>query len=348
MPNILLDCERMKFPNSGIYTYCHELGNALLKKKTEEEALCFYIPLREGRHFGPAAQYLWQRSLHKFCMLHRRYFHVWHTTYQTSLYRPQQARTRNVLTIHDLNFLHETTNLAKMKKLLNRVQSNINRADRIVVISRFVQEHVSQHLNTGGKPVDVIYNGAGMQEFLHHDTPVYRPKGAFLFTIGTVVPKKNFHTIPCLLENNKLELVIAGTINEAYRQKIMEAASLHHASHRVHLIGPVADADKYWYLKHCYAFIFPSLAEGFGIPVAEAMRLGKPVFISDRTSLPEVGGDAAYYFRDFEAEHMRKVFEEGMAHYEVQRPETAIKAQAARFNWDHAAGEYLKIYRSLY
>jgi glycosyltransferase involved in cell wall biosynthesis len=94
--------------------------------------------------------------------------------------------------------------------------------------------------------------------------------------------------------------------------------------------------------------MFPSVAEGFGAPVVEAMHFGKPVFLSDKTSLPEIGGDAAYYFKQFDKEYMQKVFEEGMTHYAQHNPVTTIQQRARKFSWDTNAQEYMKLYRSMY
>ncbi len=84
------------------------------------------------------------------------------------------------------------------------------------------------------------------------------------------------------------------------------------------------------------------------MPVIEAMSLGKPVFLSRLTSLPEVGGTEAFYFDDFSAQNMRKTFEEGMANY-LKNPEKAerIKEWAKQFTWENAAAEYLNLYRQV-
>lgn len=345
MARILIDCERMKYPNTGLYTFCHELGNALLKEAAEE--LCFYLPAKLGKHFGPTPDYLWQRSLHKLYLPHHQQFDVWHSTYQTSPYKTLNTRTRKVLTIHDLNFLHEAKSKAKVGKYMSKLQLNVNKADHIVTISEFVKQEVLQHIDTRNTPVEVIYNGSTVHEFPGFDTPVYKPLRPFLLCLGVVLPKKNFHVVPSLIKNNSLELVIAGQVNEEYRQKIMHEAALHGVTDRVRIIGPVPASNKYWYLKNCHAFVFPSLAEGFGLPVLEAMYFGKPVFLSNKTSLPEIGGDKAYYFDSFDPLCMQKVFESGMQHYQTTHPQQAIINRAQLFNWDQTAAAYLSIYRSL-
>jgi glycosyltransferase involved in cell wall biosynthesis len=153
--------------------------------------------------------------------------------------------------------------------------------------------------------------------------------------------------LPALLAGNDYELVIAGLNNYEYGKEVEEAARLFGVADRVKLIGPASEAEKYWYYKNCEAFLFPSYAEGFGLPVIEAMFHGKPVFISDRTSLPEVGGDAAYYFRSFEPDAMRQVFAAGMADYADRMPVGKIKQQAAKFSWNKTAAEYIDVYKQL-
>ena len=93
--------------------------------------------------------------------------------------------------------------------------------------------------------------------------------------------------------------------------------------------------------------MFPSLAEGFGLPVIEAMHHGKPVFLSTHTSLPEIGGDAAYYFDTFEPAHMAQVLERGMADFAANDGPARVRAHASQFTWEKAGAAYLALYRSL-
>jgi glycosyltransferase involved in cell wall biosynthesis len=227
------------------------------------------------------------------------------------------------------------------------VQAGIDRADYIVCVSQFTLSTVTSHLRLGNRPVQVIYNGCDVSEFPAFDHPRFRPARPFIFSLGTVLPKKNFHVLPGLLGGNDHELVIAGILDPDYEKIIRAEARRHGVQDRVHLTGPISEEEKSWYFRNCLAFAFPSLAEGFGFPVVEAMHYGKPVFLSDHASLPEIGGSEAYYFTDFDPAAMREVFARGMADYQAQGRAEQLRQRALRYSWDRAAQDYLHIYRKL-
>jgi glycosyltransferase involved in cell wall biosynthesis len=109
--------------------------------------------------------------------------------------------------------------------------------------------------------------------------------------------------------------------------------------------GEVSDADRQWLDEHCEALLFPSLTEGFGLPVLEALQCGRPVFISRLTCLPEVGVDLRFYRDSFSPEHMQQVLRTGLAavHADPGYAERA-RAHAARFSWERAVQDYLAVY----
>jgi glycosyltransferase involved in cell wall biosynthesis len=347
--HLILDCERMRHAYTGLFEYCERLGLALQLCLNAEDTIAYYIPDKKYEHyFGRKYEHIVRKSLHKMLPVRINKTAVWHTTYQMSNYMKNDDRKiRKVLTIHDLNFLYEKSSLPEIKKCLKTVQANIDRADHIITISEFVKNDILNHLKTDSC-ISVIYNGCNVLEFPDYNTPSYRPANPFLFSLGTVEPKKNFHVLPCLLKNNDYEWIIAGKENGDYVNKIMEEAKKYGNNDRIKLLGAVSAKDKYWYLKNCTAFLFPSLAEGFGIPPVEAMYFGKPVFLSTGTSLPEIGGEYAYYFSDFDPENMCASFESGMNHYLQAKPEPEVKKWANQFNWENSAKEYRKIYDSLF
>ena len=115
-----------------------------------------------------------------------------------------------------------------------------------------------------------------------------------------------------------------------------------HRRPNVHFHLGISEAQKAWAYGHCVGFVFPSFTEGFGLPPIEAMYFGKPVFLSRLTSLPEVGGDAAFYFDSFEPQAMRRVVERGLQSAAAHAG--AVQRHARQFNWDRAAQTYLKMY----
>jgi glycosyltransferase involved in cell wall biosynthesis len=336
----------MKHPYTGLFEYCSRLGNSLQAVAGAGNEVMFYVPAGYENYFGRDSRYYTHSPVHKLFPLRAVQADIWHTNAQSAFIR-RTRKMKRIVTIHDLNFLYEKTSQAKIRKYVRAFQDNADRADAVITISEYAKTDIMNHLHLDGKPVFVIYNGCHVQEFPGYDNPVYRPKSPFLFSIGTVLPKKNFHVLPCLLKNNDCELIIAGKGDENYIQKIMAEAGKHHVENRVRLTGPVRNEDKYWYLKNCTAFLFPSIAEGFGIPPIEAMHFGKPVFLSARTSLPETGGQHAYYFTDFDPENMCKTFESGMNHYMQANPASEIIRHAARFNWEKSAKACWKVYESV-
>jgi glycosyltransferase involved in cell wall biosynthesis len=349
MKNYLVDLHRLRHnPYNGLYTFSCRLAEHLLMQPLHDEQFYYYLPEDKFGFFGDRPRYVAHKRRHKFFQSGTKKFDVWHLTTGISQYRPFNHQTKVVYTIHDVNFLVEDPgNIKRNQRTLKLMQHNVNRADHIAGISKFALDFAGQHLDFGKKPTSVIYNGYTVSEFPGFDEPVYRPSHPFLFSISLVQPRKNFHVLPALLVNNDYELVIAGLNHFDYAEKVMEEARRWNVADRVKLIGAIDEKNKYWYYRHCDAFMFPSIAEGFGAPPLEAMHFGKPVFLSKYMSLPEIGGEAAYYFNDFDPASMRSMFEKGMNDYNNYDRVPAIRQQAACFSWNKNAEEYLTIYRQL-
>jgi glycosyltransferase involved in cell wall biosynthesis len=346
---ILFDCERLKYANTGLYTFCEHLGKALQLNAAEDQQIEYYLPENKLGLFGKDVRYHIQKSWHKIFVPNSNSYDVWHSSNQVSPYRPTSRKVKILLTIHDLNFLIEKHGRpGKIKKNLRLIQEKIDRSGAIVCISNFVANQVREHLDMADKQLLTVYNGCTVDEYPGFCKPVYKPVKPFLFSIGTVLPKKNFHVLPALLCRNDLELIIAGNLNsDEYLSKILEEAKRHGVLSRVKIIGGITNQERYWYYKNCEAFVFPSVAEGFGLPVIEAMHYGKPVFLSKHTSLPEIGSDAAYYFENFDAQHMQATLEDGLQDFSLGSMEIRTRSRAAQFTWDQTAKSYLNLYRTV-
>ena len=343
---VLVNCLKIRRPNTGLHQFCLQLGKALIRRADPaREELYFYVPKEWRRPFGPDQNYFSHHAFHKNWLPGTSKFQVWHSTYQNSRHLPPRGRTRMVLTVHDLNFLiEEPPTSRKRRHYLTEIQRSIDRSDHVACISNYTRDCVREYFRLGDKPIEVIYNGCAMDETPEFDQPSYRPEVPFIFSLGTLLPKKNFHVLPALLRGNDYQLLIAGSGDSDYADNIFREARGHGVENRLRFLGAITEPEKFWYYRHCLAFAFPSLAEGFGLPVVEAMQYGKPVFLSTHASMLEIGGDAAYYFTSFDPDHMQWVFHEAMAVHDDARAAT-VRGHVSKFSWERAADEYLRIYR---
>lgn len=353
MKKIILDCDLMKHPDSGLYHYCLNLGLEV-KKILDKERLGrmeFYIPPTESATFGRDSHTIiekvnWKNTFKTFlwgC-------DIWHAPFQSGRILPySNKKIKVVLTIHDLNVLHEDKPYEERRNSLLHTQKLIDRADIIVCISDFCKRDVQENCDVGEKPVYVIHNGTHRVGAPTLNGVAVKPKRPFLFTLGYVNRKKNQHVLLPMVKNLEMELIVAGKLDEPdYINKMKETAREMGIEDRVHILGPVSEKEKAWYFQNCRAFVFPSIAEGFGAPVVEAMSFGKPIFLSNRTSLPEIGGNAAFYFTDFAPLHMKNVFEKGMTEYHQKNMEEVVKKRGQVFQWEAKAREYVQMYKTLF
>ena len=172
----------------------------------------------------------------------------------------------------------------------------------------------------------------------------------YILNIGVLFPKKNQDVLQDLLTENDRDLVlVTSSAKSACKEKFLEKTKALGLESRVHVLENVDNNDKYFLLRHCESYCHPSLAEGFGIPPVEAMYFGKPVFLSRLTSLPEIGGNLAFYFDDFSAEKMQQVYASGMQTYGARAGEYAseLKERALKFGYTEMADAYEKLYSSL-
>lgn len=185
------------------------------------------------------------------------------------------------------------------------MNKNIGNADVIVCISNFAKKDFLENRNLftlEREPrIEVVYNGI--------DFPVYKEleiekfhflkNKKFILNIGVMFPKKNQLSLLNMLLFVEEDLVfVTSDLKSDYAEELQHFVLKNNIEERVHVFKNVTDDEKLWLLKHCIAMCHPSLAEGFGIPPIEAMSFGKPIFLSKLTSLPEIGGDVAFYFEN--------------------------------------------------
>ncbi|MBL7728166.1 MAG: glycosyltransferase, partial [Dinghuibacter sp.] len=162
---MVFDCERMKYPNTGLYHYCYHLASQLLYgAEPGVESLALYAPAHVQALFPATTQLIRQHPVHKLFMPRLNQGTVWHATHQHTQYLPPQHRNIKVaLTVHDLNFLYDPhKNEFKKQRCLHRLQKLVHRADALICVSEYSRNDLQAHCRLYQKPVHVIYNGTSL------------------------------------------------------------------------------------------------------------------------------------------------------------------------------------------
>ena len=353
--NILIDVERLKYPKSGIANVCTSLIKGLGNSLNEFQYTLYgpkkKLPFLNG-NFNIVAWKFWQKKI----KIHTSKYALIHVTHQLSDYFHAKNKVqKKVVTLHDLNFLHDGSSAKKMMKSKKLVQKNIGNADAIVCISEFVKDNFikNKHLFTLKEDVEieVIYNGLIFpeKENLSFEKRYDFLDKNFILTIGVLFPKKNQHVLLEMLLHNDRDLVlITSAAKSEYKEKFLEKIKTLRLEKRVHILENVSNDEKNFLLKNCESYCHPSLAEGFGIPPVGAMYFGKSVFLSRFTSLPEIGGCLAFYFDDFDPEKMNAIYLKGIHQYKND-PELPQKLHqhALKFSYKKMSASYEYLYKKL-
>lgn len=252
-------------------------------------------------------------------------------------------KARLVYTLHDLSFLVDPSWSTEANRIgcLDGVFRAATSADWIVANSEYTRRHFLEVFpHYPAERTQVIYPGSRYrmenaapsrpERFAH-----LRPDG-FWLSVGSIEPRKNHRR---LLEayarsGSVLPLVVAG--GKGWLMDDLKPPP------GVELTGYVTDAELEWLYRNCFAFLYPSLFEGFGMPVLEALSLGAPVICSNTTSLPEVAGDAGLLVDPLDA----SAIADAMLRLSNRRDflRAAAVRQAARFSWEASARKLLEVY----
>lgn len=347
---VLIDLTVLKHINCGLgqiaYNYARYWGE---HAKEMEFEITFLLPKQYVGSFGNDVRYLTPSWLYDLSRIFFPTFDVWHSIHQMSRFRPALLQsTKNLLTIHDINFIYEKEG-PSLKRHTDKFIRRLKRADRVVFISNFSKNDVLSHFPIS-KPYEIVYNGVEFGDPKSERKPQlpFADDRKFIFSIGQIRQKKNFHV---LLDAMKLlpeyELIVAGEKGSDYAWMIDKRIA-DEGINNVHFIGTIHNSEKIWLYNHCEAFVFPSLFEGFGLPVIEAMSYGKPVISSDKTSLKEICAGHAFILENFEPDHISARIKEGIETY-AKNPALAKDNTdyAHSFTYQHHMSEYLRIYREM-
>jgi glycosyltransferase involved in cell wall biosynthesis len=272
---------------------------------------------------------------------------------------PVRPQCKTVLTVHDLSFvrLPETAS-PSLRAYLNQVVPNsVQRADYVLADSQATKDDLITLYQTPASKIEVLYSGVNPLFAPVTDSAALQAVRAkyklgdwpFILAVGTVQPRKNYQrlieALPALPQD--LHLVIAG--GRGWLQgPIYAAVEALGLQARVHFIGFADDADLPALYSAAHIFAFPSLYEGFGLPILEAFACHTPVLTARVSSLAEVAGDAALIADPLSveaiADGLLRLCEDSALR---ARLVAAGAQQTAKFRWETAAAQLRAVYRRL-
>ncbi len=277
---------------------------------------------------------------------------------------PPRIEGKVMNTIYDLTFefYPETMDKRNLRRIKRDLAYSLERPDKIITISEATKQDMIQHLRVDPSKIEVIYCGVDFKHFneARNNSQSVREKyqlpDQYILYIGTLEPRKNIETLIEAFKRFKIEgdksnaeikLVLAGKkgwLYEGIFKKIQELG----LEDDVVDLGYIDEIDKPALYQMAQCFVFPSIYEGFGIPVIEAMAAGTPVITTNVSSLPEVAGEAGLLVDPKDtiaiAESMYQ-----LTTNEAKKQELIQKGytQAQKFSWETSAEKLYRVYKEL-
>lgn len=273
---------------------------------------------------------------------------------------PAYHPSRSVVTIHDLGYLYypEAHTRQSLLYLDYSTRFSASAASGVIAISHATRQDLIRHYGINPAKIKVIYHGLDHSRF-HPVTDAAQIQavrqryqladGPYLLFVGTVQPRKNLvrllDAFAALVQDNQfadLQLVIGGKPGWL-REPIMQHVQKLKLGERVKFAGYVTDEDLPVLLSGAEIFVLPSLYEGFGMPLVEAMACATPVVCSNAGSLPEVAGEAALLHNPLDTQAIAWNLRQLLTSNSLKEELTGRGLQhAASFTWERCAAETLE------
>ena len=296
------------------------------------------------RDWGKARSHFWEQFL-AASLARRHGCRLMHHPMNTSPAFP--GGIDHIVTLHDLNFLLYPEWYARSFRLIYGIcaMPGLRHNRSVVTISEYVHKQAESILKRSPESIRMIHDGVKPLK-AHHPWI-----GKYLFTAGSLQPHKNLARLIkafCQISPSYpgLELVVAGRKQIPFTAD-SELSGLMKTS-GLRFTGYLSDEELANAYAGAEAFCFPSLEEGFGLPVLEAMSLGCPVLTSNTSCLPEIAGPALQvdpYSVEAIARGLRQILE--LTSSDREQLSTAGKTWCDGFTWENSAKKYLALYREL-
>jgi glycosyltransferase involved in cell wall biosynthesis len=333
-----------------VIVFCHRQGLNLLGLAKSTHMKFIEVP-----DYTPAQRLLWEQTLFPAC-IRRAGVDLLHSLHYT---KPLFSPTRSVVTFHDMTFFLYPGLHTRLKRLFfpAAIRASAKQADALIAVSESTRRDSIRILNISPEKitttvlgVEPIFRPITDERLLQAIREKYKLPQRFLLYVGLVEPRKN---LPLLIRAFKrlldggLEhsLVIVGRLGWGYEGvfRLIEECNL---KDRVTFTGYIDRQELPFIYNSAEVFVYPTLYEGFGLPVLEAMACGTPVVTTDIASLPEIVGEAGLLTPVSDEVNLGKNIMNILENPELrQRLSMAGCERAAGFTWERTARETAQVYK---
>lgn len=359
------DAKRFFHNASGLGNYSRDLIRILSEEYPDNEYVLFAKNLsergadilrRENVSFSPLSKGSFARQLNMGMDAQREDCDLFHGLSGLLPFRWDKKPIKKLLTVHDLIFLKYPQFYKFIDRKLYRWKSekSVAQADRIIAISEQTKRDLIEYYKVQESKISIVYqtcHQAFKQTYSEDEKNKVREKynlpAEFVLNVGTIELRKNVFSVVKALEDSDIPLVLVGK-ETSYAQEIRRFVEKNKMQKRVLFLKNVSMSELAMIYQLSTVFIYPSLYEGFGIPVIEALFCRTPVITSNTSSLPEAGGPHSLYVDPLNVADVKSkllYFWENSSAREIAVEKSFEFVQ--KFSEDRIAKELIKIYDSL-
>jgi glycosyltransferase involved in cell wall biosynthesis len=268
------------------------------------------------------------------------------------------SKTRTVVTIHDLIFLRYPEYYKSIDRWIytKKYASACKRADLIIAISEQTKQELVSFFNTDEKKIRLVYQGCDPQFYQacsdlekKNVKALYKLPDHYVLYVGTIESRKNLLTLVKALQllPEPLKLVVVGSPTAYFRQ-VQQYIAAHHLESRIVVLHNTVFHHLPAIYQQAQTFCAPSLFEGFGIPLLEALNSSVPVVAANTSSLPEAGGPGSLYVEPLDEQAYAKAILKTIADkpFRQQMIDSGVN-YAQQFREEHIANNMWNVYREL-
>lgn len=275
-------------------------------------------------------------------------YEIIHPTYYNPYFLPYLRKRPFVITVYDM--IHEIypESVSKRDYASKWKKKVIPKAKRIITISENTKNDLLKYYDISPEKIEVIYLANSLR--MNFEKPNFNLPNSYILYVGSRDRHKNFSTFLRALKDvcayrKELHIVCVG--GPSFTKVEMQLIFQYHLTEKIHLMH-LSDSELGYVYANAELFVFPSLYEGFGIPILEAFCMGCPVILSNTSCFPEIAGEAGQYFDPENHSSLRKSIETVLADEEYKN--YLIKKgfnQGNKYSWDICANQTLHLYEGM-